>query len=150
MFMRPRQSTSSPRAFAPGDRMGPRRSAGSRPGPGSTQELPVADLSQLNHALGSVANGIILRAFASPEVRAAIFDEIRTIVREELARMPSSDRLMDAAEAAGRMGMTEAALRKAAARGTIPCEHRGRRLRFRLSVLMGEAEARGGNQGAGD
>jgi hypothetical protein len=99
-------------------------------------------------AMTGMVDAVIGRVFANPEIRAALLDDIRTIVREELARMPSSDRLMDAAEAAERMGMTEAALRKAAARGTIPCEHRGRRLRFRLSVLMGEAEARGGNQGA--
>ena len=107
-------------------------------------------LHRLEHQLAaaSVPGNVGGRALTSPEVRAAIFDEIRTIVREELARMPFSDRLMDVAEAAERMGMTEAALRKAAARDTIPCEHRGRRPRFRLSVLMGEAEARPGNQGA--
>jgi excisionase family DNA binding protein len=45
-------------------------------------------------------------------------------------------------EAAERLGMTESALRKAVARGTIPCQRLGRRLRFRLSELMVEAEAR--------
>ena len=105
------------------------------------------DLAQLSNAFGGAANAIIAGALASPEIRAALFDEIRAIVREEIARAPFADRLMDAAEAADRLGMTEAALRKAAARGTFPCEHKGRRLRFRLSVLMAESEARRGNQG---
>ena len=148
--MRPRQSSPSPRAFGPSDRIGPHGSAASRRQPVSPQELPRADLSQLSEAMADVANAMIARALASPEVKAVIFDEIRAIVREELARTPSADRLMDAGEAAERLGMTEAALRKAAARGTVPCEHQGRRLRFRLSVLLGEAEARRGNQGAAD
>lgn len=150
VFMRLQQSSTSPRAVTPRDRMGPRRSVGLRPGQASTQVLPRADLSQLNDAMAGVANGMILRALSNPEVRAAIFDEIRTIVREELARTPFADRLVDAAEGAKIMGMTEAALRKAAARGTVPCEHRGRRLRFRLSALLDESEGRCGNQGASD
>jgi excisionase family DNA binding protein len=54
---------------------------------------------------------------------------------------------MDAAEAAERLGMTEAALRKAAARGTVPFQRIGRRLRFRLSKLLSEVEVRGMRQG---
>lgn len=146
VLMRPRQSSSSPRVFAPGDRTSPRRSVGTRPGFASTQELLVADLAQLNHALGGVANAMIVRALASPEIQVAIFDRIRAIVREEIARAPFADRLMDAAEAAERIGMTEAALRKAVARGTIPCQRKGRRLRFRLSELMVEVEAQRGRR----
>jgi hypothetical protein len=148
--MRSRQSSPSPRAFARGDRIGPRGNSAFRPRPTSSQDLPRADLSQLNDALVGVANATIARALASPEIRAAIFDEIRIIVREEIARAPFADRLMDAAEAAERIGMTEAALRKAAARGTIPCQHKGRRLRFRLSELMVEVEARRGRRDSAD
>lgn len=72
----------------------------------------------------------------------AIYDKLRAIVREEIACAPFADRLMDAAEAAERIGMSEAALRKAAARGAVPCHRLGRRLRFRLSELMVEADAR--------
>jgi hypothetical protein len=97
-----------------------------------------------------MVDAVIGRVLANPELLNVILAEIRTILREELARTPSADRLMDAAEAAERLGMTEAALRKAAARGTVPCEHRGRRLRFRLSVLMTEVESSRGNQGAAD
>jgi len=149
-FMRSQQSSPSPRAFAQRGRMGPRRSAGHHPGQAPTQALPLVELSQLNDAMSGVVNGMLLRAFSSPEVRAAFFDEIRGIVREELARTPFADRLVDAAEAAQIMGMTEAAMRKAAARGAIPCEHRGRRLRFRLSALMGDTEASRGDQASGD
>jgi excisionase family DNA binding protein len=46
------------------------------------------------------------------------------------------DRLIGAEEAATVLGMTATAVRKAAARGTIPAERLGRRLRFRLSVLL--------------
>jgi len=150
VFMRSQQSSPSPRAFAQRGRIGPRRSAGRYPGQGPTQDLPLVDLSQLNEAMSRVVNGMLLRTLSSPEVRAAFFDEIRGIVREELARTPFADRLVDAAEGAQIMGMTEAAMRKAAARGSIPCEHRGRRLRFRLSALMGDNEARRGDQGEAD
>jgi hypothetical protein len=47
---------------------------------------------------------------ATREIREAIF-EIRAIVRHEIARTPFAYRLMDVAEAADRLGMTEAALR---------------------------------------
>lgn len=130
--------------------MGTRRSAGPRAGLASRQDLPRADLSQLNDAMAGVVNAMIARALTIPEIRAAIFDEIRSIVREEIARAPFADRLMDAAEAAERIGMTEAALRKAATRGTIPCQHKGRRLRFRLSQLMVEVEARRGRRDSAD
>ena len=143
--MRSRQSSPSPRAYQPGARLGPRGIPAPQARSGLLQGGP-----NVSDAMTGMVDAVIGRVFANREIRAALLDDIRIIVREELARMPSSDRLMDAAEAAERMGMTEAALRKAAARGTIPCEHRGRRLRFRLSVLMAEAEARGGNQGAGD
>lgn len=97
-----------------------------------------------------IVDAVIGRVLSHPEMLAVLLDEIRTIVREEIARAPFADRLMDAAEAAERIGMSEAALRKAAARGTIPCQHKGRRLRFRLSELLVEMEARRGSRESSD
>lgn len=79
----------------------------------------------------------ITAALASPKVQ----EELRRIVagalRAELRTLPvGGDRFVNAEEAAEVLGMTGAAVRKAAARGTIPAERIGRRLRFRLSVLL--------------
>lgn len=52
----------------------------------------------------------------------------------------SNDKLVDVDEAATLLKMSPAALRKAAARGTIPCERIGRRLRFHTAELMGARE----------
>jgi excisionase family DNA binding protein len=103
------------------------------------QDLCVSSGTQLDHALTLVVDAVMTRVLSDPRIVASVLHEIRTIVREEIAKASFADRLMDATEAAERLGMTEAALRKAAARGTIPCLHLGRRLRFRLSELMGEA-----------
>jgi excisionase family DNA binding protein len=89
-----------------------------------------------------VVDAVIARVLSNPRLVASVLQEIRAIVREEIAKASFADRLLDAPEAAERLGMTEAALRKAAARGTIPCQRLGRRLRFRLSELMVEAESR--------
>ena len=86
-------------------------------------------------------DALITRVLANPHLLAVILDEIRSIVREEIAGAPFADHLLDAAEAAERIGMSEAALRKAVARGTVSCHRLGRRLRFRLSELMVEADA---------
>ena len=91
---------------------------------------------------------MLARVLSNPMIIAAILDEIRTIVREEIERAPFADRLLDAAEAAERIGMSEGALRKAVARGTIPCQRYGRRLRFRLSELMAETNAHGERRGS--
>ena len=99
-------------------------------------------------ALTGVVDALITRVLANPRLLAVILDEIRTIVREEIARTPFADRLLHAAEAAERIGMSEAALRKAAARGAVPCHRLGRRLRFRLSELMVEVDARRERRGA--
>ena len=120
--MRFRQSSPSPRA--------------------APQDLRFSSGSQLDEALSLVVDAVIARILADPRMVASVLDEIRTIVREEIARAPFADRLLDVPEAAERIGMTESALRKAVARGTIPCQRMGRRLRFRLSELMVEAEAR--------
>ena len=106
------------------------------------QDLRVSSGPQLDHALTLVVDAVMTRVLSDPRIVGSVLHEIRTIVREEIAKASFADRLMDAPEAAERLSMTEAALRKAAARGTIPCQHLGRRLRFRLSELMGEAEVR--------
>lgn len=67
---------------------------------------------------------------------AEIDEAVRTAVRAELNRTGGDpDRLVGVEEAAHRLGMTLAALRKAAARGTIPAKRVGRRLRFRVGDL---------------
>jgi excisionase family DNA binding protein len=99
-------------------------------------------------ALTGVVDALITRVLANPRLLAVILDEIRTIVREEIARAPFADRLLDVAEAAERIGMSEGALRKAVARGTVSCHRLGRRVRFRLSELMVEADARRERRGS--
>jgi hypothetical protein len=87
-------------------------------------------------------DAVMNRILSDPRIVASFLHEIRTIVREEIAKASFADRLIGAAEAAERLGMTEAAVRKAAARGAVPCQRIGRSLRFRLSALMVEAESR--------
>lgn len=78
------------------------------------------------------------------EVRAGVLaaldeltDTIRAAVRAELKRASADpDRLLPAREAAALIGLSESALRKAAQRGTIPCQRIGRRLRFRAGDLL--------------
>jgi hypothetical protein len=107
-----------------------------------SQDLNGSSGAQLDHALTLVVDAVMTRVLSDPRVVASVLHEIRTIVREEIAKASFADRLMDATEAARRLGMTEAAVRKAAARGTVPCQRLGRRLRFRLSELMVKREAR--------
>jgi hypothetical protein len=81
-----------------------------------------------------VAIAIVKQALDDPEVR----DRIRTIVMEVLPAQPDPlEHLVDSRAAAKVLGMTQAALRQAVYRGTIPCEIVGRRLRFRPSLLRG-------------
>lgn len=80
----------------------------------------------------------IALALASPRVRAALADTIRDAVRSELTHggLVSDDQLVGAEEAARLLGMTTAAVRKAATRGTLPCQRLGRRVRFKVSELL--------------
>lgn len=79
-------------------------------------------------------------ALASPKVQEELRRTVASVVRAELRALPAGgDRLVGAEEAATVLGMTATAVRKAAARGTIPAERLGRRLRFRLSVLLARA-----------
>jgi excisionase family DNA binding protein len=76
-------------------------------------------------------------ALASPKVQEELRRTVADVLRAELRVLPiGPDRLVDADEAAELLGMTCGAIRKAAARGTIPTERIGRRLRFRLSSLL--------------
>lgn len=76
-------------------------------------------------------------ALASPKVQEELRRTVASVVRAELRTLPLGvDRLVDADEAAELLGMTGGAIRKAAARGTIPAERIGRRLRSRLSALL--------------
>jgi excisionase family DNA binding protein len=82
-------------------------------------------------------------ALASPKVQQELRRTVTDVLRAELRMLPlGGDRLVDAEEAAEILGMTTAAVRKAAMRRTIPAERVGRRLRFRLSSLL--ARDRGG------
>jgi excisionase family DNA binding protein len=78
-------------------------------------------------------------ALSCPRVQEELRRTVATVLRAELRALPiGGDRLVDAEEAAGVLGMTVGAVRKAAARGTIPTERVGRRLRFRLSALLAQ------------
>jgi excisionase family DNA binding protein len=76
-------------------------------------------------------------ALTSPKVQEELRRTVASVLRAELRTLPlGGDRFVDAEEAAQVLGMTDTAVRKATARGTIPAERIGRRLRFRLSVLL--------------
>jgi excisionase family DNA binding protein len=82
------------------------------------------DLQQeLEHALTSV------------EVAAQIKRLIREVVTENVAP-PREDSLLNSTQAAEFLGMSPAALRKAAERGRVPCLRFGRKLRFRRDELL--------------
>jgi excisionase family DNA binding protein len=72
---------------------------------------------------------------ASAEARALLLDIVREAVRIEVRAMLDEE-LLDTREAAQILNMSEAALRKAVERGQFPCQHVGRRLRFRRSDLL--------------
>jgi excisionase family DNA binding protein len=78
------------------------------------------------------------QALASPRVRAALADVVREAIRDELAppRAARDDQLVGVEEAARVLGMTIAAVRKAAARDTLPSHRLGRRVRFKVSELL--------------
>ena len=65
-------------------------------------------------------------------VAEAIQSEIRTALEDEL---------IDVEHAAGILGMSQGALRKAVERGQVPCQRIGNRLRFRRAELISQASA---------
>lgn len=74
---------------------------------------------------------------ASPRVKVALQEILQKVVREELeAALPSTDELVDAKEAARLVCMTEAGVRRAAARGQLKCVRIGRRVRFKRGDLL--------------
>lgn len=79
----------------------------------------------------------LANALSSPRVRQALTDAIREAMRGDFAATATaSDQLVGAEEAARILGMTVAAVRKAATRGTLPCHRVGRRVRFLPSELL--------------
>jgi excisionase family DNA binding protein len=77
----------------------------------------------------------IAHALASPEVVSAIESMVRQAVRAEIGDALASGQLLDVPAAAARLGLSEAALRKAVERGTVPCVRIGRRVRFSMREL---------------
>lgn len=103
-----------------------------------------AKLEPLEEARNVPAPGIInlrqevLAALSTPQGRRAI----AAIVRETIQADEADDDvegLMDAEAAAELLSMTPAAVRKAAARGSLPCHRLGRKLRFKRSELLAQA-----------
>jgi excisionase family DNA binding protein len=75
-------------------------------------------------------------ALASPEVQGAFESLVRRVVREELQASPVLDELLTAEQAAEVLGMTKAAVLKAAWRERLPVVRQGRRLRFSRRALV--------------
>lgn len=82
----------------------------------------------------------LVMALKSAPVQSTLRQMLVEVIRVELeASMSEPDRLVDVDEAAEILGMTTSAVRKAAYRGTLPCERIGRRLRFRPRSLIQRA-----------
>ena len=78
----------------------------------------------------------IAQALTAPQVQTAIAGMVRLAVRAELREALAPEPLLGVPAAAARLGLSEAALRKAVERGTVKCVRIGRRLRFRQSDLF--------------
>jgi excisionase family DNA binding protein len=85
-------------------------------------------------------------ALRSPRVLAALEELLRRVVREELASAGLGDALLAVPQAADLLGMTPAAVNKAAQRGTLPCVRIGRRVRFRRNELLTRLGSRTGGR----
>jgi hypothetical protein len=79
---------------------------------------------------------LVRDALRDPSIR----DEIKAIVANDVSDAgmppPESEPLIDAHAAGKLLGMSAAAVRAAAFRGTLPSHHIGRLLRFRPSELL--------------
>ena len=78
---------------------------------------------------------LVRDALRDPSIR----DEIKAIVvgeQPEEKQASEPEPLIDAHAAGRLLGMSAAAVRAAAFRGTLPCHHVGRLLRFRPSELL--------------
>jgi excisionase family DNA binding protein len=78
----------------------------------------------------------IAQALTAPHVLSAIEGMVRHAVRAEVRETLAAGPLLDVPAAAAKLGLSEAALRKAVERGTVPCVRIGRRLRFRFTDLL--------------
>lgn len=74
----------------------------------------------------TAAAQLVREALQDPELR----DEILALVRTAIPKNDVVEPLIDARKAAEILGMTVPAVRAAAWRGSIPCRHVGRLLRF--------------------
>lgn len=84
---------------------------------------------------------LVRDALRDPSIR----DEIKAIVATEDGEpssvAPANEPLIDAHAAGTLLGMSAAAVRAAAFRGTLPSHHIGRLLRFRQSELLPQRRA---------
>lgn len=83
---------------------------------------------------------VVRRAFAEAleHLSGAACDAVRHEIRREAI---ACERMITAWEAALLLDMTEAAVRKAASRGGLPCHRIGRRLRFKVGDLLSAAKS---------
>jgi len=81
-------------------------------------------------------------ALGSPSVLRALEELVRRVVRDELVHAGVGDEMLDVPRAANLLGMTAAAVSKAASRGTLPCVRLGRRIRFRRADLIARSGTR--------
>lgn len=81
---------------------------------------------------------LVLDALQDPSVRERLREMVQEVLKD--GSLPGGDPLLDSREGAKLIGMTPAALRAAARRGTVKSEHIGRLLRFRRSALLAKRE----------
>lgn len=86
-----------------------------------------------NEIGGTAAVAQLASIFGLPDAVARLLDEVREL--RALVESSSPD-LLNVAQAASFLCMSPEAVRKAAARGTIPCQRIGRRLRFSRRELL--------------
>jgi hypothetical protein len=89
---------------------------------------------------------LVREALRDPSIR----DEIRSIVADDngSSLRLSADRepLVDAHAAGKLLGLSAAAVRASAYRGTLPSHHIGRLLRFRVTELLPDRRTRSGSR----
>jgi excisionase family DNA binding protein len=78
----------------------------------------------------------LIKALASPEIAAQLKSIVASAMKEARSPTSTENTLLNTEQAAQLMGMTAAAVRKAAQRGTLPCMRLGRNLRFRRDELL--------------
>ena len=78
-------------------------------------------------------------AFGNPRVQELLQGIVKRAMISAVRTAEPTDRLIDAPEAARMLGMSVAAVRKAAIRGAIPCVRLGRRVRFRPTQILATA-----------